>query len=58
VPDALTTRTCNRQNCLQGRPPFAVEVLAAAPFDGPVTVRVVGKKNAIAREVRADIGVD
>ncbi|MDQ4019880.1 MAG: metal-dependent transcriptional regulator [Actinomycetota bacterium] len=39
-------------------PGHAVEVLAAAPFDGPVTVRVVGKKHAIAREVAADIGVD
>ena len=34
-----------------------VEVLVAAPFDGPVTVRAGGAEHALSRELAASIGV-
>jgi Fe2+ transport system protein FeoA len=34
-----------------------VEVVVAAPFDGPVTVRAGGAEHALSRELAASIGV-
>jgi DtxR family Mn-dependent transcriptional regulator len=38
-------------------PGQSVELLLAAPFDGPITVRCRGREHAISRELAASIGV-
>ena len=38
-------------------PGEAIEVTAAGPFDGPITVRARGAEHALGRDLAARIGV-